>query len=57
MRRDLIFREGSDQYRFESVAVKEPKFEIDGVLIASVGQGLRASTYFLECCSGCIILE
>jgi predicted transposase/invertase (TIGR01784 family) len=25
--------DGSDQYRFESVAVKEPKFEIDGVFL------------------------
>jgi predicted transposase/invertase (TIGR01784 family) len=37
--------ENADQYRFDSVAVKEPKFEIDGVFLPSETDG---TVYFCE---------
>jgi predicted transposase YdaD len=34
-----------DEYRFDSVAVKEPKFEIDGVFLPAAADGI---VYFCE---------
>jgi predicted transposase YdaD len=37
----------SDRYRFDSVAVKEPKFEIDGVFLPPETEG-KGIVYFCE---------
>jgi predicted transposase/invertase (TIGR01784 family) len=39
--------DGSDQYRFESVAVKEPKFEIDGVFLPPTSE-TPGTVFFAE---------
>jgi predicted transposase YdaD len=44
--------ENAQGYRFDSVAVKEPKFEIDGVFLPPESE-IPGTVFYCNCTAGC----